>query len=153
MRARAVVMSQSDFDQWLTDNQKNAPTPASGSAAAAGLDTFKTKCSSCHEIQGVDNVEGNAALVSKHAPNLTHLMGRDVFASGSFPLYVLNTNGERVFNRNQLKAWLRDPPGQLPMAPDEGRGMPNLHLSDSEIDQLVQYLQTLGPYPQGVTPP
>jgi mono/diheme cytochrome c family protein len=146
-------MSQPDFDKWLADNQKDARTPASGSAAAAGLDVFKTKCSSCHEIQGVDNVEGKAALVSRHAPNLTHLMDRDVFASGSFPLYVLNTNGERVFNRNQLKAWLRDPPAELPMAPNEGRGMPNLHLSDSEIDQLVQYLQTLGPYPQGVTPP
>ena len=153
MRARAVVMSQSDFQQWLTDNQKDAPTPPAGSEAAKGLATFTTKCSSCHEIQGVNKVEGNAALVAKHAPNLTHLMGRDVFASASFPLYVTNTSGERVFNRNQLEAWLRDPPGQLPMAPDEQRGMPNLHLSDSEIDQLVEYLQTLGPYPQGVTPP
>ncbi|HEX4818833.1 MAG TPA: cytochrome c oxidase subunit II [Acidimicrobiales bacterium] len=153
MRARAVVLSQSDFQQWLTDNQKDAATPAAGSVAAKGLEVFKTKCSSCHEIQGVNNIEGNAALVSKHAPNLTHLMGRDVFASASFPLYVTDVNGQRVFNRNQLEAWLRDPPGQLPMAPDEQRGMPNLHLGDAEVDQLVEYLQTLGPYPQGVTPP
>jgi cytochrome c oxidase subunit 2 len=153
MRARAVVLSQSDFDNWLNDQAKPAATPATGSAAAAGLDVFKTKCSSCHEIQGVDDVEGKAALVSGHAPNLTHLMSRDIFASGSFPLYVTNTDGQRIFNRNQLEAWLRDPPAQLPMAPDERRGMPNLHLADSEIDQLVAYLQTLGPYPAGVTPP
>jgi cytochrome c oxidase subunit 2 len=153
MRARAIVMSQADYDNWVADQQKPAATPAAGSQAAAGLDTFKTKCSSCHEIAGVNQVEGNAALVSKHAPNLTHLMSRDVFASASFPLYVTNTDGQRVFNRNQLEAWLRDPPGQLPMAPTEQRGMPNLHLSDTEVDQLVAYLSSLGPYPQGVTPP
>ena len=153
MRARAIVLSQSDFDNWLSDQQRPPPTPADGSAAAAGLEVFKTKCASCHEISGVDDVEGKAALVAGHAPNLTHLMSRDVFASASFPLYVTNANGQRVFNRNQLEAWLRDPPSQLPMAPDERRGMPNLHLSDSEIDELVAYLQTLGPYPQGVTPP
>jgi cytochrome c oxidase subunit 2 len=153
MRARAVVLSQSDFDRWLTDQQKDASAPPSGSLAAAGLDVFKTKCVSCHEIRGVDDVEGKAALVAGHAPDLTHLMSRQVFASGTFPLYVTNTDGKLVFNRNQLEAWLRDPPGQLPMAPDERRGMPNLHLSDTEIDQLVAYLQTLGPYPQGATPP
>ena len=153
MRARAIVVSQSDYDNWVSDQQQAATTPAAGSDAAAGLDVFKTKCSSCHQIDGVDKVEGQAALVAGHAPNLTHLMSRDVFASASFPLYVTDVNGQKVFNRNQLEAWLRDPPGQLPMAPDERRGMPNLHLSDTDIDQLVAYLQTLGPYPQGVTPP
>jgi cytochrome c2 len=80
-------------------------------------------------------------------------MSRKVFASGTFPLYVLDADGKLVFNRNQLETWLRDPPGQLPMAPTEARGMPNLHLSDGEIDQLIAYLQTLGPYPAGATVP
>ncbi len=153
MRARAVVLSPSDFAQWLKDQQQPAPTPAAGTLAASGLDVFKAKCSSCHEINGVDNVEGNAALVSKHAPNLTHLMSRDIFASGSFPLYVPGPDGKLQFNRNMLEQWLRDPPAMLPMAPSELRGMPNLRLSETEIDQLISYLQTLGPYPQGVTPP
>ena len=153
MRARAVVLSQADFDNWLTDMQKPPPTPAAGTEAAAGLEVFKTKCSSCHQIDGVDDVEGKAALVSGHAPNLTHLMSRDIFASGNYPLWVTDVNGNKVFNRNQLEAWLRDPVLMIPMAPDERRGMPNLKLSDNEIDQLVAYLQTLGPYPQGATPP
>jgi cytochrome c oxidase subunit 2 len=153
MRARAVVLSQSDFDQWVQDQQKDAPMPAPGTDAAAGLETFKAKCASCHQINGVDQIEGKAALVSGHAPNLTHLMSRKVFASGNFPLYTLDTQGKLVFNRNQLEAWLRDPPGQLPMAPTEARGMPNLHLGDGEIDQLIAYLQTLGPYPAGATAP
>jgi cytochrome c oxidase subunit 2 len=153
MRARAVALSRTDFDKWVADQQKNAPTPASGTLAAAGLEAFKTKCASCHQINGVNTVEGQAALVARHAPNLTHLMSRKVFASASFPLYVMNAQGQLVFNRNQLELWLRDPPGQLPMAPNEQRGMPNLRLAESEIDQLIAYLQTLGPYPAGATAP
>jgi cytochrome c oxidase subunit 2 len=153
MRARAIAMSPSDFDQWLRGQQAGPPAPPSGTQAAAGLELFKAKCAQCHQINTVNDVEGHAALVSRYAPNLTHLMSRTVFASGLFPLYVTDANGNQVFNRNQLEAWLRDPPGLLPMAPLEGRGMPNLQLSENDIDQLVSYLQTLGPYPQGVTPP
>ena len=153
MRARAVSLSQADFDKWLVDQQKDASTPAAGTQAAAGLEAFKTKCASCHQINGINTVEGQAALIAKHAPNLTHLMSREVFASGSFALWTLNTQGQLVFNRNQLETWLRDPPGQLPMAPTEARGMPNLKLGDAEIDQLIAYLQTLGPYPAGAVAP
>jgi len=153
MRAIAVAMTPEDFDAWVKGQQPDAATPASGTEAATGLETFKTKCASCHQINGVDQIEGKSPLVSGHAPNLTHFMSREVFASGVFPLYVKDANGQYVFNRNQLEAWLRDPPGQLPMAPDEGRGMPNLQLSDAEIDQLVAYLSTLGPYPAGAVVP
>ncbi|MEY2420165.1 MAG: cytochrome c oxidase subunit [Acidimicrobiaceae bacterium] len=153
MRARAVALSQADFDRWLQDQQQDAATPAAGSEAAAGLESFKAKCASCHQINGVNEIEGKAALISGHAPNLTHLMSRKVFASATFPLWVIDTQGRLVFNRNQLETWLRDPPAQLPMAPTEARGMPNLKLGDAEIDQLIAYLQTLGPYPAGATAP
>ncbi len=152
MRARAVVMTQDDFNTWVSQQEQNAATPPAGSQAAAGLTTFQAKCAACHQINGVNEV-AEAPLVSKVAPNLTHLMSRSVFASGNFPLYVKDANGNIVFNRNQLEAWLRDPPGLLPMAPAGGRGMPNLQLSENDIDQLVAYLETLGPYPAGVTPP
>ena len=51
-------------------------------------------------------------------------------------------------NRNALEAWLRDPPAMKPMAPGEvdepqSRGMPNLNLTETQIDQLVAYLETL----------
>jgi cytochrome c oxidase subunit 2 len=153
MRARAVVLSKDDYAKWLDDQQQDAATPAAGTEAAAGLEVFKTKCASCHQVDGVDEVEGKAPLVAKHAPNLTHLMSRKIFASGFFPLWVRNADGTLVFNRNQLEAWLHDPPRLIPMAPAEQRGMPNLQLSDSEIDQLVAYLSTLGPYPQGAQNP
>lgn len=153
MRARAVVLSQEDFDQWLRDNEQDASSPASGTAEAAGLEAFKAKCASCHQIDGVNDAEGKAALVSGSAPNLTHFMSRKIFASGYYPLWVQTADGTLDFNRNQLEAWLRDPTRMVPMAPNEARGMPNLQLSDSEIDQLVAYLATLGPYPEGATPP
>jgi hypothetical protein len=60
--------------------------------------------------------------------------------------------GRPVVNRTQLEAWFARPAGQKPMysEPAEGelpRGMPNLELSESEIDQIVTYLETLGAEP------
>lgn len=152
MRARAVVLSQDDYAKWVDSNKADARAPAGGSAAA-GLDVFKAKCSSCHQINGVNEAEGKAALVALHAPNLTHLMGRKVFASAQFALWLPDAQGKLVFNRNQLEAWLRDPPALLPMAPVEKRGMPNLALSEDEIDKLIAYLETLGPIPSNAVPP
>ena len=64
-----------------------------------------------------------------------------------------NDPSKLVFDRNQLEAWLRNPPALLPMAPDEARGMPNLHLTEQQIDDLVSYLETLGPYPANAVDP
>ncbi len=161
MRARALVLSKDDYAKWLEEESKDAVKPADGTPAAAGLAQFTQKCASCHQINGVNSEapngprEGSAALIAGHAPNLTHLMSRDVFASAQFPLWIPDPNdpSKLVFNRNQLEAWLRDPPALLPMAPDEARGMPNLHLTESQIDDLVSYLQTLGPYPANAVDP
>jgi cytochrome c oxidase subunit 2 len=143
MRAEVIALSPGDFQEWTRQQQEEAAEPTEA-VAQAGLAVFEAKCAQCHQINGVNEVEGGAALVSKHAPNLTHLMSRYTFASGLFDLYVLRDK-DMEFNRPQLEAWLRDPPGELPMAPDQERGMPNLNLSEEEIDQLVAYLETLGP--------
>lgn len=104
--------------------------------------------------------------VSGAAPNLTHLMTRTTFAGALFDLRIDDGPGgyctklgvhwadkpadqERCLNVPALKSWLRNPPGVKPMAPDPvpgrtgGRGMPNLNLSESQIDQVVAYLKTL----------
>jgi cytochrome c oxidase subunit 2 len=57
-------------------------------------------------------------------------------------------------NQPQLEAWLRDPPAIFPMYVDptklaatdgKYRGMPNLNLTETQIDQLIGYLKTLNP--------
>ena len=67
--------------------------------------------------------------------------------------YLKGTTPE-CLNQPQLEAWLRNPPAIFPMFVDptklaatdgKYRGMPNLNLTESQIDQLVDYLKTLNP--------
>jgi len=105
------------------------------------------------------------------APNLTKLMSRNTFAGAMFDLlrdacrdsvwradsaefgakYLAGVD-ETCLNVNDLRAWLRNAPEAKPMyanpallADTNGkyRGMPNLGLSESDIDKLVAYLLTL----------
>jgi cytochrome c oxidase subunit 2 len=105
------------------------------------------------------------------APNLTKLMTRNTFAGAMFDLlrdacrddvwkadsaefgekYLAGVD-EACLNVNDLRAWLRNAPEVKPMyanpallADTNGkyRGMPNLGLSESDIDKLVAYLLTL----------
>jgi cytochrome c oxidase subunit 2 len=46
-------------------------------------------------------------------------------------------------NRVYLEAWLRNPPAMKPAYAQGGRGMPNLGLTEPQIDQLVAFLETL----------
>jgi cytochrome c oxidase subunit 2 len=161
MRMRVYAVDQADYDAWVDDQLGPAVQPEEGTDAAAGQQTFIQACSSCHVINGLEpeGYEG-APLVSGAAPNLTHFMSRTTFAGSIFDTYLPPDGNEDAqyldiiedgeFNRAQLEAWLRDPPGEKPMAPEPneysdglGRGMPNLNLSESQIDQLVAYLETL----------
>lgn len=81
---------------------------------------------------------GREELTSANAPNLTHLMSRDRFAGNLFELY---NKGEP--NESELRNWLRDPAAKKPQRPDNRQGMPNLALTEDEIDKLVAYLVTL----------
>ncbi len=44
---------------------------------------------------------------------------------------------------SKSKRWLRNPEDIKPMDPDNGQGMPNLGLSEDQIDKLVAFLVTL----------
>lgn len=151
MKQRAVALTMPDFQTWLEQQQQDQPMLAEGEPGYEGQQLFLQLCSTCHQINGLERdgepvlVEGNAALVAGHAPNLTHFMTRGVYAGALFDLYDDET-GE--INRGQLEAWLRDPPSEKPMyIPEEGllRGMPDLGLSEDQIDALVEYLTTLHP--------
>ncbi|MGH9245549.1 MAG: cytochrome c oxidase subunit II [Acidimicrobiales bacterium] len=152
MRLRVVALSESEFATWL-DQQQDEWTEPSDPQALAGRDTFLTYCVSCHVIRGLEDADGQPAapdpdtieLINGHAPDLTHLMSRGVFASGMLELY----DDEGNLNRPDLEQWIRDPDSLVPMSPDSEQGMPTLGLSEQEIDQLVIFLQTLGEPPPG----
>ena len=158
MKQRVVAVTMDDFLAWTEQQQETQPMLGEGEPGFEGQQLFVQRCSSCHQINGLETedgdpivVEGNAAVVALHAPNLTHLMTRGVFAGALFDLYDRET-GE--FNRDQLEAWIRNPPAEKPMyVPEEGtpRGMPDLGLTEAEIDQVVDYLMTL--HPEGVEGP
>jgi cytochrome c oxidase subunit 2 len=150
MKARVVALSMSEFETWLDQQQQEQALLEEGDDGYDGQVAFQSLCASCHQINGVNEVEGDAALVAGHAPNLTHLMSREVFAGALFDLYDPDTG---TFNRPELEAWLRDPPGEKPMSPGDRRGMPNLELSEDQIDDLVEYLTTLGPRPPSPSGP
>ncbi|HZD58435.1 MAG TPA: cytochrome c, partial [Anaerolineales bacterium] len=77
-------------------------------------------CQSCHWIQGT-------AAQADIGPNLTHLASRQTIATG-----VLDNTPEN------LATWLRNPQAVKP-----GNHMPDLNLSDAQINELVAYLETL----------
>lgn len=110
-------------------------------------------------------------VYSGAAPNLSHLMSRNTFAGAMFDLvnkscradvwgasseqfgqkYLAGVS-ENCLNQKDLRAWLRNAPAMKPMYADPAklgpsggkyRGMPNLGLSEDDIDKLVAYLLTL----------
>ncbi|MCY4422370.1 MAG: cytochrome c oxidase subunit II [Acidimicrobiaceae bacterium] len=146
MRMQVVALTPADFQSWVDDTTQDAVEPADP-AALAGLEVFSGICTSCHVIEGVnDDVFESADQASGAAPNLTHLASRSTFAGGIFNLY----NADGSLNRVQLEAWLRNP-GDLKanytVPGKQYRGMPDLDLSEQQIDDLVAYLAGLGNRP------
>jgi mono/diheme cytochrome c family protein len=153
-----------DFQTWLSQQQQPQPMLAEDDPNYAGQQVFLTQCASCHQINGLEvngeplEVEGNAAVESRHAPNLTYLMTRGVFAGALFDLWTTDEDGRPVPNRSVLEAWIRDPAEQKPMYdvpadPDAlPRGMPDRGLSETDIDAVVDYLLTLHPPDQDGPP-
>ena len=107
-------------------------------------------------------------VVAGNAPNLTHLMSRTTFAGATWDLltdacrktlhdaspeafgalYLEGVTPE-CFNEAELREWIRNAPAKKPMYSSEEqktqnggkyRGMPNLNLTDDQIDQIVAYL-------------
>ncbi len=125
MRAKAYAHDPADFDRWV--QEQLAAAPADDASVAAGRDLFLTgtfaggqQCVSCHTVKGT-------AAAGIIGPNLTHLASRDRFAGEMFEL-----------NDENLRRWLADPPARKP-----GSKMPDLNLTDQQINDLTAYLLSL----------
>jgi len=117
MLLRVYVQPREEFDRWVQQQQQMAQS----SGLAAGQRIFEsTACVNCHTIAGT-HANG------RFGPDLTHLMSRDTIAAGSAP----NTP-------EMLRLWIKNPDAIKP-----GSKMPAMGLSDSEVQAVAAYLETL----------
>src|SRR6202008_686017 len=113
-----VVQSPEEFERWAREQQQTASIDTSATTGRTVF--FSNSCVNCHTIRGT-------SAQGKFGPDLTHLMSRETLASGAAP----NTT-------ESLRLWVRDP-----QKIKAGCLMPNMQLTDEEVDQIVAYLQTL----------
>lgn len=131
MRARAQVVTQSEFDAWVAGQQAVAEVPAENTPAGEGFILFQEKgCTACHVVDTAAERFGPEEGAF-NGPNLTHFASRSVFAGAYLPYEDLGYD-------EALKEWLANPPKVKP-----GSFMPNLGLTNSEIDSLIAWLETL----------
>lgn len=129
MRLRVIAHSPDDFEQWAETLQADAPTTEEEGArlfqegAEGGGFANGPACSSCHVVDATA-VEQSDGLAG---PNLDGFANRQTFAGA-----VLENTEEN------LVRWLEDPPAAKP-----GAKMPDLGLTQEQIDALVAYLQSL----------
>jgi cytochrome c oxidase subunit II len=118
MLLRVYVQTRAEFDQWI---QQQSEPAAESAAVSPGRRIFEsTACINCHTVAGT-------VANGRFGPDLTHLMSRDTIASGA----VANTH-------ENLRRWIRDPSYFK-----QGCLMPAMGLSDPQLDELTQYMETL----------
>ncbi|HVM33051.1 MAG TPA: cytochrome c oxidase subunit II [bacterium] len=123
MRFLVIAQTPEDYAAWVKAQQAPAASPArlTGSAAHGAKLFHDMTCANCHAINNVP------ALYPQTAPDLTHLVSRQTLGG----CIISNTPAE-------LTRWLHDPQAIKP-----GCRMPNLKLSDDQVADLVNYLETL----------
>jgi cytochrome c oxidase subunit II len=118
MLLRVSVDSQEDFAAWVRGQQQ---PPVQDASVDTGRQVFEhTACINCHAIAGTP-------ANGRFGPDLTHLMSRATVAAGA----AENT-------QENLRLWIQNPDAIKP-----GSLMPAMKLSDSDLNSLVNYLETL----------
>ena len=118
MLLRVYVETREQYDRWI--EQQSRPAVAND-GVIEGRHTFESiACVNCHTVSGT-------AANGKFGPDLTHLMSRDTIGAGA----ALNTPAN-------LRRWIQDPSAFKP-----GCLMPSMGLSDSQLDAITAYMETL----------
>jgi cytochrome c oxidase subunit 2 len=142
------ALSPNDYQTWLTGQQQAAQNSANPNVQAGkALFTTGAGCVACHGIVGVNlnsftDPKGSGLI----GPNLTHFGSRRLIAGGVLAwdpqsCQVAGTgNDAHIVNQSScnLYKWLHDPQSVKP-----GNDMNIRQLSDTEIAQLVAYLESL----------
>ncbi len=134
MRARVQAVEPAEYEAWLAEQQTAAATPVEGTESGMrGSKSFGAKgCIQCHKVRFEDDSASNIIeRASFNGPDLTHFASRNVFAGAILP--------EEGQSRGEaLKDWLADPPYIKP-----GSFMPDLALTEAEIDALIVWLDSM----------
>jgi len=122
MNFKVIGETEEEYQHWLAkQQQKPEPTRLLSPLAMAGREYFfKATCPRCHKVAGTSA----EAMIG---PDLTHFATRTEIGSGVLPNSTEN-----------LTRWLRNPQAVKP-----GCKMPNFKLSETNLKQLVAYLETL----------
>ncbi len=144
MRMEVVALTPEDFEVWKANQIAPYESPAAGTLAAAGEQTFITNCARCHQVNGIENADGELIVSrpdqnvwSGAAPNLTHFSTRNTFAGATWDTLTPScreavwnsdpaTFGEKYLvgvtdpclNEVDLREWLRNAPAKKPMYTD-----------------------------------
>lgn len=118
MLLRVYVDSPEDFKVWVRGQQQPENEDAKEDAGRRVFE--RTACLNCHAINGTNGT-------GRFGPDLTHLMSRRTIAAGA-----------AENNPENLRLWVQNPDSVKP-----GSLMPAMKLSDTELDALVRYLETL----------
>jgi len=148
MQLFVVAKAPDDYQTWLRGQQAVAQDPSDPNALA-GQQIFKTTggCIGCHGIVGVNLKSFSDPTASALiGPNLTHFGSRRTVAGGVLAWdptsCVVEGSGSDAHIVNQdscnLYRWLHDPQGVK-----TGNDMNIAPLSDTQIAQLVAYLESL----------
>lgn len=116
----ATVMSEAQFSQWRDQQSTPAPAPTTPEQIRGHELFMSGPCATCHQIIGTP-------AAGQTGPDLTHLASRRSIAAGARPYSVA-----------ALHDWLRDPHSVKP-----GNHMPQVQLSDADLDALTAYLDSL----------
>jgi cytochrome c oxidase subunit 2 len=144
MRMEVAALTQDGFEEWAANQVADYEAPEEGSLAAEGEATFIANCSRCHQVDGLEDSEGNPIVArpdlqvySGAAPNLTNLMTRNTFAGATFDMLrpgcrdaVWNAPSDEFTDRYlvgvtddcfaevDMREWLRNAPLKKPMYVD-----------------------------------
>jgi cytochrome c oxidase subunit II len=148
MSFELIAMQQSDYVNWL-HNQQNAAQTSTDPNAVTGKKIFTTTggCVGCHGIVGVNLKSfSDPAANGLIGPNLTHFGSRRSIAGLVLTwdpqscVVVSGSSGPTIQNPSAcgLYQWLHDPQGVKP-----GNDMKIGTLTDTQIAQLIAYLESL----------
>jgi cytochrome c oxidase subunit 2 len=144
MRMEVIALDADDFETWKAGQTADYVAPEADTLAATGEATFIAQCSRCHQVNGLEDANGDPVisrpdlnLYAGAAPNLSWLMTRNTFAGASYNLlngacydsvwrapsdeigekYLEGVSPE-CLNSVELREWLRDAPAKKPMYTD-----------------------------------